>query len=121
MSTRIRILAAIMVVGFVIRATISNPSWSRTNLTYSTIFIVAMVVMIYLHARKNREIVGVGALFVHSLVASIACSVALVIVLHVTLILFGLDFFELVSVQFIPGVILLTAALCFPLCWRLLK
>ena len=110
-----------MVAGFVIMAIIANPSWSGTNLIYSTIFGVVMVGVIYLHARKKREIVGFGSLFVHSLVASIACSVALVIILHVTLIFFGLDFFEFVSVQFIPGVIFLTAVLCFPLCWRLLK
>lgn len=121
MNIRIKTLVAILVIGIVFIELKVNSSFDAFSLISSAILCFAMVGLIYFHARKEEESPGFGALILQSVIASIACSVAMFIILHITLLVFGVDLFDWVHVHFLPMVVFLLTIILFPFCWRVLK
>lgn len=121
MSTRLKVLVAILVVSYIAMEVFIQPGFDSRDLLFSFIFCAAMVGAIYWRAKAEKKSISGGSLLVQSAMASIACSVALFILLQVVLLFLGLDFIDLVSAELMPLLILITSALFYPVCRRNLK
>ena len=105
MSIRLRILVLILMIAFIIMEVVVSPDLNGGRLVVSGLFCAAMVGIVCWHATKQKdEAISGGVLFLHSAVASIACSVALIITVQIPMIFFGLDFFDVVSVYFLKPI-----------------
>ena len=121
MSNRLIILLVVLVLAFAIMVMVANPVLNWGNLALSALFCCAMIGIIYLHAKRKKEVISGGTHIFYSVVASLACSVAFFIILHVVLTILGLNLFDLIDKSYTPAGVFVTAALCFPVFWRVLK
>ncbi len=110
----------ILMVSYVGMETYIYSPKDKQGFLFSLMFGLAMVVLVYLRA-KAQKVSASRTLLFQTAMASVSCSVALIIVLQVALLFCGFDFFDLVSAWLIPILITVVSILFYPLCKQKLK
>ena len=121
MGVRIIVLVVILVVGFTIMEISILPSIDGESLTTAALFCAVMISLIFFQATRPKKSIGKVARFAQSVVASIACSVALTIILHIFFLIAGIDFLDVVGSSLVPVVVLALAIFILPVFWYLLR
>jgi hypothetical protein len=117
MNLRLKILVSVLVVCYLIMELVVHPASNGRNIIFSVFFGAGLIGLVYWRASAEQPKNSGDNLKLQSAVASFGCSVFLIVVIQVTLIVLGLDFFDLIAADILPFFILASSGFFYPFCW----